>query len=393
VKLCYDMGMKNLITGQAELDDLCRILAAQSYLAVDTEFIREKTFWPVLCLIQVAWEPAVSDHSSGRSRGGGAVAIDPMAGLDLTPFLALLSDERITKIFHAARQDLEIFYRLMGRVPAPVADTQIMALALGYQDQIAYDRLMNAVLKRKLSKGHRFTDWARRPLTEAQMEYALGDVTHLLDAYHVMVAELEQRGRTGWLVDEYADLMNAENYSANPEAAWQRVKIRTDDAKVLGRLRALAAWREREAQRKDLPRPWVMKDEVLVELALSAPRDANAIMNVRGLGKVSPGQAENLITLMREAEPLHVPSAPDYTPAPEAVVELLRVLLRHVSEQERINLKLIASPADLNNFAIGQPSMLTAGWHYEAFGRHAEALMRGELWMGLENRRLALRGS
>jgi ribonuclease D len=369
--------MKNLVTAQSELNDLCEIWGKQAYLAVDTEFIREKTYWPVLCLVQVAWD-------------GGAVAVDPLAGLDLAPLLAVLGDPKITKIFHAARQDLEIFYRLMGRLPVPIVDTQIMALALGYPEQMAYDRLMNTVLKRKLSKGSRYTDWAKRPLSEAQMEYALGDVTHLLDAYHVMVTELEARGRTGWVGPEYAQMMDEKNYRNDPESVWERVKIRTDDPRALGRLRVVAAWREAEAQRRNLPRPWVMKDEILTEIALSAPRDAAALMNVRGLGKISHDQAENLLKMIREAEPIVLPPAPDYQPAPEAVIELLRVLLRHVSEQEKINPRLIASSDDLNNFALGRPTPLTTGWHYEAFGQAAEKLMRGELLMGIENNRLVL---
>jgi len=369
--------MKNLITTQAELDALCAALRQHKYLAVDTEFIREKTYWPDLCLIQVA----CSD---------GAAAIDPLVGLDLAPFLALMADPGITKIFHAARQDLEIFYRLMGRLPAPLADTQIMALALGYSEQMAYDRLMQAVLNVKLSKGSRFTDWARRPLTQAQMDYALGDVTHLLDAYHVMTEQLAGHGRADFLAKQYADMCDEKNYNSDPDLAWQRVKIRSDDPKVLGRLRAVAAWREREAQSRNLPRGWILKDEVVVELALSAPRDAAALANVRGIGKMVGRNAETLLEIIRTAEPVLVPRAPDYTPAPEAVIELLRVLLRHVAEQEKINPKLIASSEDLNDFALGRPSPLTSGWQYESFGRHAEALMRGEICLGLNRGQLVL---
>jgi ribonuclease D len=314
-----------------------------------------------------------------------------LAGLDLAPLLALLADPQITKIFHAARQDLEIFYKLMGRLPAPIVDTQIMALALGYPDQMAYDRLIAAVLKRKLSKGHRFTDWRRRPLTTEQMDYALADVTHLLDAYHIMQEQLAGRGRTDWLTDEYAAMLNEDNYTAHPEMAWQRVKIRSDDAKVLGRLRIIAAWRERQAQTRNLPRSWVMKDEILTEIALSAPRDAEALANVRGVGKLIKGEAEVLLDAIRNAEPIKLPPPLDYTPAPQAVIELLRVLLAHVAEQERINPKLIASSEDLNNFALNRPSPLTQGWHYEAFGRRAEELLRGDLWLGLEKGKLKLK--
>ncbi len=369
--------MKNLIASQAALNDLCQALARQSHLAVDTEFIREKTYWPQLCLIQVAWD-------------GGHVAIDPLAAIDLAPFLALMADTRIIKIFHAARQDLEIFYKLMGKLPAPIVDTQIMALALGYAEQIAYDRLMNAVVKAKLSKGSRFTDWARRPLTDAQMEYALADVIYLLQAYHVMQNELNAKGRNDWLADEYAAMLDESNYDINPDMMWQRVKIRSDDAKALGRLRALAAWRETEAQRKDLPRSWVMKDEVLMELALSAPKDITTINNIRGLSKLSDDKAQHLIDLMRDANPLHVPPAEHPPAAPAAVIELLRVLLAHVAEQEKINPKLLGNGGDLNSFALRLPSPLSTSWRHELFGKLGGGLMRGEVGLGLERGRLKI---
>ena len=369
--------MKNLISTQDQLGALCEQLAQQSHLAVDTEFIREKTYWPQLCLIQVAWN-------------SGAVAIDPLAGLDLSPFLALLADTKITKIFHAARQDLEIFYGLMGKLPAPIVDTQIMALALGYSDQMAYDRLMAAILKVKLSKGSRFTDWARRPLSDAQMEYALADVIHLLDAYHVMEKELQKRGRGNWLTAEYDAMLHDNNYDVNPNTVWQRIKIRSDDPKVLGRLRALAAWREAEAQRKNLPRGWMMKDEVITELALSAPKNLDAINNIRGLAKMPEDRAQTLIDLIREAEPIDVPAQTNGQPAPEAVIELLRVLLRHVSESEDINPRLIASPADLNNFALGLDSPIAHGWRDEVFGHHARALMNGKIALQIKSGRLVL---
>lgn len=370
--------MKNLISTQTELDALCQQLAQQRHLAVDTEFIREKTYWPQLCLIQVAWD-------------GGAKAIDPLSDLDLAPFLALLADANITKIFHAARQDLEIFYKLMGKLPAPIVDTQIMALALGYSEQMAYDRLMAAILKVKLSKGSRFTDWSRRPLSDAQMEYALADVIHLLEAYHVMEERLQKKGRNGWVQAEYDAMLHNDNYDINPDTVWQRIKIRSDDGKVLGRLRALAAWREAEAQRKNLPRSWMMKDEVITELALSAPKSLDAINNIRGLAKMPEDKAQVLIDLIRDAQPVNVPQQVNGQSAPEAVIELLRVLLRHVSESEDINPRLIASPSDLNDFALGNDSQVSHGWRYEVFGQRAADLLQGKLFMGIRNGRLDLR--
>lgn len=370
--------MKNLISSQGQLDELCQKLAGERYLAVDTEFIREKTYWPQLCLIQVAWD-------------GGAVAIDPLADVNLTDFLALLADEKITKIFHAARQDLEIFYKLMGKLPAPVVDTQIMALALGYSDQMAYDRLMAAILKVKLSKGSRFTDWARRPLSDAQMEYALADVIHLLEAYHVMEERLQKQGRNGWLQAEYDAMLHNDNYDINPDTIWQRIKIRSDDPKVLGRLRALAAWRETEAQRKNLPRGWMMKDEVITELALSAPKNLDTINNIRGLTKMPEDKAQVLINLIQDAVPVDAPAQINGQSAPEAVIELLRVLLRHVSESEDINPRLIASPSDLNDFALGKDSAIAHGWRYEVFGTRAADLLCGKLAMSIRNGRLDLR--
>ncbi len=375
--------MNTLITAQDALNELCVTLGAQAIITIDTEFIREKTYYPQLCLIQVAWD-------------GGAMAIDPLVGLDLSPLLAILANPAIIKIFHAARQDLEIFYKLMGGLPQNVTDTQIMALALGYTDQIAYDRLMNAELGVNLSKGQRYTDWAKRPLTDKQIDYALADVTHLLDAYHKMRARLELKNRQQWYQANLANLVDEETYRADPERAHERLKLRSSDGRVLARAQKLAAWRERKAQQEDLPRNWILKDEVLTELALSGPGDAAAISNIRGIGKnITKGDdGRAILQLIQEANdaPLSrgMDAKPDNSP-PAAVMELLRVLLQSVAEQEKINPKLIASQEDLVRLAKAKDGeIVLSEWRADLFGQHAAALKRGEIALGLERNRLKI---
>ena len=377
-----------LITQQNELDALCQQLAQQSHLAVDTEFIREKTYWPELCLIQVSWDPALPDVSSGRSRGGAA-AIDTLADLDLTPFLEILSNPSITKIFHAARQDLEIFYRLMGTLPAPIVDTQIMALALGHAEQMGYEALVRTVLRRNLAKGQQFTDWKRRPLTDKQLEYAIGDVTHLLDAYHIMAEQLA--GRTAWLADEYAALLDIDNYEPDINSLWQRVKVRSNDPAVLGRLRAIAAWRETESQRKNLPRGWVMKDEALAAIAQNNPKNADALRNVRGTNGLKDQHITALLEAMASAQPIHLPRPDNQNPAPKAVIKLLQVLLEHIAEEQSLHPRLIANASDLNDFALGKTSILDNGWRHDIFGQAARGLLAGDVMMGIRDGRLDLR--
>ena len=259
----------SLITTTEELEAACLRLARHPFVAVDTEFLRETTFWPILCVVQLA-----SDDE--------ALAIDALAeGLDLQPLLQLMADEEVVKVFHAARQDLEIFWKLAGVLPTPLFDTQVAAMVCGYGDQVSYSELAQSVCHVTIDKSSRFTDWARRPLAEAQIEYAIGDVTHLRDIYRALAARLKATGRLSWLEDEMKVLNSPATYEQHPERAWERYKTRARKPRDLATLMEIAAWRESEAQARDVPRSRVLKDDVLIELALAAPRTVEALGNLR----------------------------------------------------------------------------------------------------------------
>ncbi len=254
-----------LITTTSELADACQRFARHPFVTVDTEFLRETTFWPILCVVQVA-----SDDE--------ALAIDALApDIDLTPLFALMADPDVVKVFHAARQDVEIFWKLAGQVPAPMFDTQVAAMVCGYGDQVSYSELAQSVCKVTLDKSSRFTDWARRPLAPAQIDYAIGDVTYLRDVYRALLAQLDKSGRRAWLDDEMKVLTSAATYEQHPERAWERFKTRARKPRDLAVLMDLAAWRESEAQTRDVPRARVLKDDVLIEVALAAPRTREAL--------------------------------------------------------------------------------------------------------------------
>ena len=258
-----------LISTPEDLSAVCRRLATHPFVTVDTEFLRETTFWPRLCVVQIASEEE-------------AVAVDAMAeGLDLAPFFELMADSRLTKVFHAARQDLEIIWNLAKLIPAPLFDTQVAAMVCGFGDQVSYGDLVQTVTKVRLDKSSRFTDWARRPLLQAQAEYAIADVTYLRDIYRFLRAKLEETGRTGWLADEMALLTAPSTYEQHPENAWERFRNRVRKPRDLAVLMEVAAWREAEAQRRDVPRSRVLKDDVLIELVLAAPKTAEALGNLR----------------------------------------------------------------------------------------------------------------
>lgn len=369
--------MATLITGTDELAAFCRSLADETYVTVDTEFLRENTYWPKLCLVQLA-----GAHE--------AAAVDALApGIDLQPLLDLLADEDVLKVFHAARQDLEIFYKLMGRVPAPLFDTQVAAMVCGFGDSIAYDRLVQALTGETVDKASRFTNWAGRPLTDAQLDYALSDVTHLRDVYAGLSRRLEESGRTEWLDDEMAILNDPASYETDPELAYLRIKSRTNKPRFVAVLQKVAAWREREAQGRDQPRNWVLRDDALMNIAAQAPVTVQALSRVRGLGK---GQAEGRIgrEIMAAVQAgLDVP--PDErpkarAPAPEgaratAAADLLKVLLKACCDKHDVAPKLIASSSDLDRLSAGERDGIQAleGWRREVFGQHAIDLVEGRL--------------
>ncbi|MBR7620112.1 ribonuclease D [Phenylobacterium sp. 20VBR1] len=374
------------ITTTAELAAYCDKIKGQPFVAVDTEFMRETTYWPKLCLIQAAAPNA-------------ECVIDPLAeGLDLEPFLEILRDESIEKVFHAARQDVEIFNNLKA-MPKPLFDTQVAGMAAGYGEQIAYDALVRQMLKIELDKSSRFTDWARRPLSEAQLTYALADVTHLAALYPMLKARLEKEGRLAWVHDEMQNLCDPAIYDVEPENAWKRLKPRRHTSKYLAVYKAVAAWRERTAQQRDQPRGRILKDEAIDELATQAPTDAGAIDRMRSVPKGFSGSrfGPDLLDAIKEAlkdpdayAPVIERSKVSASPAAGAVVELLKVLLKARAEDSGVASKLIATVSDLEQIANDDNAKTPAlvGWRREAFGEDALKLKRGELALVLDGTRV-----
>lgn len=376
------------ITTQPDLDALCARLADAPWICVDTEFMRERTYYPILCLVQVC----------GPDRQAGA--IDPIAGknLDWTPFYALLNDPGIVKVFHSGRQDLEIFFHLTGRVPAPVFDTQIAAMVCGHGESVGYESIVRAVTGEKVDKGSQFTDWARRPLTERQITYALGDVIHLAAVYEALSAEIDRRGRRGWIEEEDAVLQNPLTYRGDPAQLWRRIKIRSDKPAVLAVLRELAAWREEEAQRRDVPRGHVLKDEAMAEIALNTPQGPVELGRIRGLGedrargKVG-AQILDCIARAKAMPAAEWPKAPRRSDFPAhlgPVVEMLKMLLRIRCAQADVVPRLVAGQEDLEAIAQERDCPALHGWRSEVFGADAQRLRRGEISFTLKGNSVAL---
>jgi ribonuclease D len=377
------------ITEQSALEDFCGKLAESDFICVDTEFHRETTYWPELCLVQA-------------SAPGVEGLIDPLAeDLDIGPFLNLIAADNRVKVFHAARQDIEIFNRLIGHPPGPVFDTQVAAMALGYGDSISYDNLVQRVLRRQIDKSSQFTDWMRRPLSQKQLVYALGDVTHLRDAYLIMRDKLDSSGRLPWVQEEMSDLEDPAKYDTDPAKAWQRLKLRTQKKDYTAVIVAVAAWREQLAQELDKPRRRILKDDAIQEIASQKPRSENDYNQLRAVpnGFVRSKHGQGLIEAVVAA--LDNPSslAPDLEPRqqnaqiPAGAPELLKVLLKHVSDEHDVVPRLIANAADIDRIARGDkgddiPAM--QGWRYEMFGRKAEALLSGKLAVSFEGGQVRL---
>ncbi len=379
------------IVSNAELADFCARLATEPFISVDTEFMRETTYWPKLCLIQAAG-PDVAGN------------IDPLAdGLDLTPFLDLLRDEAITKVFHACRQDVEIF-NILGAMPRPIFDTQVAGMAAGFGEQIAYDALVRQMLKIEIDKSSRFTDWARRPLSDAQLAYALADVTHLAQLYPKLRERLERNGRLAWVAEEMTALTDPIFYDVDPENAWRRLKPRKFNARYLAAFKSVAAWRERTAQTRDQPRGRILKDDAIDEVATQVPLDADALNRLRSVPKGFSGSrfGPDLIAALKEAMRDPEGYAPVIErPAPPAqsqgaVVELLKVLLKARAEDAGVASKLIATVPDLEKIAqapdeVGEDGAGVSalkGWRREVFGEDALRLKRGELALVLDGARV-----
>ncbi|MFZ4809414.1 MAG: ribonuclease D [Hyphomicrobiaceae bacterium] len=366
-----------LLSSTRELADACRRLAEHSYVAIDTEFLREQTFYSVLCLVQLAGP-------------GIEVLVDPQAeGLDLGPLWELMADERVVKVFHAGRQDIEIVWTKARTIPRPVFDTQVAAMVCGFGDSISYVNLVKQITGRDLDKSSRFTDWSRRPLTERQLVYALGDVTHLRDVYQFLKAELEETGRESWLVEEMADLTDPETYETRPEAAWRRLKLRVKNRKALSVLMELAAWRETLAQRQDVPRARIMRDEALYDIANQMPSDVERLGELRSLsdGFARSARAKDIVAAVKrglERDPAVVPPLPSNQPlsaSATAIADMLRVLLKAAAARHRVAPRLIADSEDLDRIASEDDPDVHAlrGWRRELFGNDALRLKRGEV--------------
>jgi len=373
------------ITTTNYLAEVCGRLQRHPFVTVDTEFLRESTYYPKLCVAQIA----STDE---------AVVVDALAdGIDLKPLFNLMADENVIKVFHAARQDIEICWHEAGVIPHPIIDTQVAAMVLGYGDSISYDQLVQRITGDNLDKSLRFTDWTRRPLSEAQIAYAISDVTHLRDVYVKLEADLKKRGRTEWMREEMRVLTSPDTYRMEPEHAWQRLQTRVRKPKELAILIEVAAWREREAQTRDVPRGRVLKDDVVGDLAVQAPTTIERLGNLRSLPKgferskwgeaiieaVKRGLARDLKTLPKIERPKGAPNG-------QATVELLKVLLRMTAERHGVAAKVIATMDDLDRIAADDEADVPAlsGWRRELFGDKALALKHGRLALAVEHNRV-----
>ena len=374
------------ITTTDALAAFCKKLEKAPFVAVDTEFMRETTYWPILCLIQAA----TPDE---------AAVIDPLApGLDLAPFLDLLTNEKVEKVFHAARQDIEIFNNLKA-MPKPLFDTQVAAMAAGFGEQVAYDSLVRSMLKIDLDKSSRFTDWARRPLADSQLSYALADVTHLATLYPMLRDKLEKAGRLSWVKGDMASLVDPALYDSDPQNAWKRLKPKKLTHKYLSVLKSVAAWREAVAQERDQPRGRILKDDAIDEVATQAPTDADGLNRLRSVpkgfagSKFGPGLLDAIRDGLANPEMTAPAVEPRKPPPPQgagATVELLKVLLKARAEDSGVASKLIATVSDLEAIAADDEADTPAlkGWRFEAFGEDALRLKRGELALVLDGARV-----
>lgn len=374
----------SLLTTTDELAAVCDRFSRHPFVTVDTEFLRETTFWPKVCVIQIASPEE-------------AVAIDALAdSVDLSPFFELMANPEVVKVFHAARQDLEIIWRLARLIPAPLFDTQVAAMVCGFGEQASYLELVKAITRANLDKSSRFTDWSRRPLSAAQIEYAIADVTHLRDIYLSLRARLERSNRLDWLADEMQTLTSPATYEQHPENAWERLRHRARKPRDLAVLMELAAWRESEAQSRDVPRSRVLKDDMLIEIAQSAPRSPEALANLRSFPKGmerSRAGADIVAAVERglARDPATVPRIErERRGSNGATVELLKVLLRQVTEQTGVAAKMIATVEDLEAIAADDRADVQAlkGWRRAIFGEKALELKSGRLALAIENGRV-----
>ena len=383
------MRIHPLITKSEDLVPLVDRLSKQPFVAVDTEFMRENTYWPDLCLIQIA--------SSEE-----AAAIDPKADIDLSPLLSLLvENEEVLKVFHAGGQDLEIIHNLSGKVPHPLFDTQIAAMALGHGEQVGYSNLIESMLGHSIDKGARFTDWSRRPLDKRQIDYAIADVTHLATVFPKLLGRLKKTGRGGWLDEEMERLADPSSFAFAAEDAWKRLKLPSRNPAVLGRLRTLAAWRETEARAKNIPRGRIVKDDTLGELAAHPPKSQEDLGNVRGLsaGWKTNDIGARLIAALAGSKPLEASEMPDREPRRPGltkegalVADLLKLLLKIRAKEAGVAPRISARSDDLEALAAGvrKDLRILQGWRFDEFGSDALDLVEGRLAFAIENGKLKM---
>ncbi|MGE0117120.1 MAG: ribonuclease D [Dongiaceae bacterium] len=373
-----------VIADSAELAALCHRLATADYIAIDTEFMRDKTYYPQLCLVQVA----------GPTE---AAAIDALApAIDLKPLFDLLINPTVIKVFHAARQDIETLFHMTGTIPAPLVDTQVAAMVCGFGDAVSYETIAAKLAGARIDKSSRFTDWARRPLTERQVSYALSDVTHLRPIYEKLKRRIDRSGRAGWVAEEMAVLTNPDTYRQTPREAWRRLKVRSEKPRFLAVLREVAAWREEEAQRRNLPRNRIVKDETLIEIAAHAPATLEDLARSRGVsrGQVEGKQGAAIMAAVQRGLSLPEAEGPKPSPRPDIpgglapIIDLLRVLLKTKCEANDVAQKLVASAADLELIAADDNASVPAlyGWRRELFGEDALALKHGRIGLTVAGR-------
>jgi ribonuclease D len=379
-----------LIKTNKELREVCKILTKAKFITIDTEFIREKTYWSQLCLIQVCSEDT-------------EVIIDPLEdGIDLTPFIKILNKKSILKVLHSGRQDIEIFYKISGKIPYPIFDTQVAAMVCGFGDSVGYEKLVDRVLKKKIDKSSRFSNWAKRPLTKKQLHYAIGDVTHLHQIYPILNNKLKETKRTKWLDQELQVLTSEDTYNTNPEMAYKRLKIRSYDIKTRGITFQLAKWREERAQRYDLPRGRVLRDDIIYELSSMKPKTIDEIMSLRSFsnglrlkeGMVNEIHEQILIGLSLKED--NLPKLPERRKLPHGTnsrVALLKILLNSISEEKGVAQKLIASTQDLEDLIADDLADIKTlkGWRYDIFGKKALDFKNGKVAISMEENNVVLK--
>lgn len=372
-----------LITKQKDLESFCKSIKNEKFITIDTEFLREKTYYPKLCLIQIS------------DKDKNAVAIDPLAkDIDLAPVLKILEDKKILKVFHAARQDLEIFYNMTGKVPAPVFDTQIAAMVCGFGDSVGYSNLVQQITGDTLDKNSQFTNWSIRPLSKKQLDYAISDVTHLVDVYLELSKTLEKQNRTDWVEEENEIQNDPETYRIDTDQVWQRIKLRSPKPKILVVLQALAKWREEKAQTKDIPKTWLMRDETLADLAAQAPKDAEELKRIRGFpkDKVDQKLGRDILKIIKKALQTNQKTWPKvektkrHPKHTQSCVDALKMLLRIQAQENDVAPRLIASSDDLQEIALDDKADVPAlkGWRKKVFGQTALDFKHGKVAIGMD---------